>query len=229
MTADLPPVVPDPNPEFSEWVASLPATHWAKLDLSACRFGWEAALARRGLEAGEDEAAQADSGAPWMTLDDIDRIQARIEAGNLDLRDVGRMLDGKYDQDLPARLIALARRGLEAGDAAPALPAREVTEAQIADSRRIAVAVLRRVYVPTGPEIAEVRDALGRLVREAWVKWALTQPDPKPSWLVPYDQLNEADKEADRQIGEAVARILSALTAATAAPEVPNAAEETKL
>ena len=50
------------------------------------------------------------------------------------------------------------------------------------------------------------RDALGRLVREAWVRWALTQPNPKPSWLVPYDQLSEPDKEADRQIGEAVAR-----------------------
>lgn len=50
------------------------------------------------------------------------------------------------------------------------------------------------------------RDTLGRFVREAWVRWALTQPSPKPSWLVPYDELDELDKEADRQIGEAVAR-----------------------
>jgi hypothetical protein len=50
------------------------------------------------------------------------------------------------------------------------------------------------------------RDQLGRFVREAWVRWARTQPDPKASWLVPYDQLSETDKEADRQIGEAVAR-----------------------
>lgn len=48
------------------------------------------------------------------------------------------------------------------------------------------------------------RDDLGRLVREAWVKWALTQDSPKPSWLVPYDELAECDKEADRQIGEAI-------------------------
>lgn len=48
------------------------------------------------------------------------------------------------------------------------------------------------------------RDALGKVVREAWVKWALTQPDPKTSWLVPYDRLSEADKEVDRQIAEAV-------------------------
>jgi hypothetical protein len=50
------------------------------------------------------------------------------------------------------------------------------------------------------------RDTIGRFVREAWVRWAETQPNPKPSWLVPYDELSEADKEADRQIGEAVAR-----------------------
>jgi hypothetical protein len=50
------------------------------------------------------------------------------------------------------------------------------------------------------------RDELGRLVREAWIKWATAQPNPKPSWLVPYEQLSDADKEADRQIGEAVAR-----------------------
>ncbi len=50
------------------------------------------------------------------------------------------------------------------------------------------------------------RDDLGRMVREAWVRWAQTQPNPKPTWLVPYEELAEPDKEADRQIGEAVAR-----------------------
>lgn len=50
------------------------------------------------------------------------------------------------------------------------------------------------------------RETLGRFVRGAWVRWAETQPNPKPSWTVPYDDLSEPDKEADRQIGEAVAR-----------------------
>lgn len=50
------------------------------------------------------------------------------------------------------------------------------------------------------------RDELGRMVREAWVRWAQTQPMPKASWLIPYNELTEADKEADRQIGEAIAR-----------------------
>lgn len=46
------------------------------------------------------------------------------------------------------------------------------------------------------------RDRLGRLVRELWISWAEMQPNPKPSWLVPYDDLGECDKEADRVIGE---------------------------
>ena len=46
------------------------------------------------------------------------------------------------------------------------------------------------------------RDRLGQMVRHAWVEWAKTQDAAKPSWLLPYDELSEADKEADRQIGE---------------------------
>jgi hypothetical protein len=47
-------------------------------------------------------------------------------------------------------------------------------------------------------------DALGRRVREVWIMWAETQPDPKASWLVPYDGLPESDREADRRIGVAL-------------------------
>jgi hypothetical protein len=46
------------------------------------------------------------------------------------------------------------------------------------------------------------RDWLGRMVRHAWVEWAKTQDAPKAHWLLPYDELSEPDKEADRQIGE---------------------------
>src|SRR6185312_11439035 len=52
--------------------------------------------------------------------------------------------------------------------------------------------------------LSTTRDTLGRKVREVWVAWARTQPQPKPSWLVPYDELSEPDKEADRRIGEAI-------------------------
>jgi hypothetical protein len=50
------------------------------------------------------------------------------------------------------------------------------------------------------------RETLGHLVRDAWVRWAQTQPNPKPSWLAPYEELSEPDKEADRQIGEAICK-----------------------
>ena len=50
-------------------------------------------------------------------------------------------------------------------------------------------------------DIDQERERLGRLVRELWIDWAKKQPAPKPSWLVPFDELSEPDKEADRVIG----------------------------
>jgi hypothetical protein len=46
------------------------------------------------------------------------------------------------------------------------------------------------------------REQLGEQVRDRWITWARIQPDPKPSHLVPYDQLSPADQEADMSIGE---------------------------
>jgi hypothetical protein len=50
----------------------------------------------------------------------------------------------------------------------------------------------------------DLRERLGKRVREVWVEWAKRQNNPKPSWLVPYEQLSEQDKEADRCIGAAI-------------------------
>lgn len=49
------------------------------------------------------------------------------------------------------------------------------------------------------------REALGQIVREIWIQWAKEQPEPKASWLVPWEGLSEPDKEVDRRIGEQVA------------------------
>jgi 3-hydroxyacyl-CoA dehydrogenase len=49
------------------------------------------------------------------------------------------------------------------------------------------------------------REALGIRVRQVWIEWAKTQPDPKPSWLLPWEEMLEADKEVDRMIGETIA------------------------
>jgi hypothetical protein len=46
------------------------------------------------------------------------------------------------------------------------------------------------------------REILGQEVRAEWITWAREQPSPKPSWLVPWDELSEPDKEVDRRIGE---------------------------
>jgi hypothetical protein len=47
-------------------------------------------------------------------------------------------------------------------------------------------------------------DDLGKIVRNAWIEWAKEQPNPKPSWLVPYEELSQPDKDADIRIGKAV-------------------------
>ena len=51
---------------------------------------------------------------------------------------------------------------------------------------------------------ADMPETLGRAVREVWVKWALEQPYPKSSWLTPWEELREQDKEVDRRIGVAL-------------------------
>lgn len=46
------------------------------------------------------------------------------------------------------------------------------------------------------------REYLGKIVREEWIKWAKEQPLVKPSWLAPWEELAEPDREVDRRIGE---------------------------
>lgn len=46
------------------------------------------------------------------------------------------------------------------------------------------------------------RDWLGREVRRVWIEWAREQTNPKPSWLMPWEELVETDREVDRRIGE---------------------------
>ncbi len=47
------------------------------------------------------------------------------------------------------------------------------------------------------------RESGGKLVRETWIAWSKEQPNPKPSWLVSWEELSEPDKEVDRRIWEA--------------------------
>lgn len=56
------------------------------------------------------------------------------------------------------------------------------------------------------------REDLGRIVRETWVKWASEQPDPKPSWLTEWEDLDDGQREVDMRIGEAVAAAACAVS-----------------
>lgn len=51
------------------------------------------------------------------------------------------------------------------------------------------------------------REKLGMKVRAVWIDWAREQPEPKASWLMPWEELSEPDREVDRRIGEALFRM----------------------
>lgn len=55
------------------------------------------------------------------------------------------------------------------------------------------------------PVTESLREQRGRRVREVWVRWAAEQPDPKSSWLTPWEDLDEGQREVDMRIGEALA------------------------
>lgn len=46
-----------------------------------------------------------------------------------------------------------------------------------------------------------LRERVGRVVRQTWVSWAMEQVNPKPSWLVGFDQLDSGQQEVDMRIG----------------------------
>jgi hypothetical protein len=52
------------------------------------------------------------------------------------------------------------------------------------------------------------REALGRRVREVWVACAPEGPDLKPSHLVPWDELDDWNREVDMRIGDALWNML---------------------
>jgi hypothetical protein len=56
----------------------------------------------------------------------------------------------------------------------------------------------------TDLQIEEPRELVGRMVRQIWVRWAREQDDPKPSWLLPWAELDDGQREVDMRIGEAL-------------------------
>lgn len=55
------------------------------------------------------------------------------------------------------------------------------------------------------------RESLGRRVRGTWLAWAREQSDPKPSWLLGWDEIDAGQREVDMRIGEDVAGLAMGL------------------
>ncbi|UKD55127.1 DUF2283 domain-containing protein [Amycolatopsis sp. FU40] len=70
--------------------------------------------------------------------------------------------------------------------------------------RALAVPVTDREE-PAQPR--QSRELLGRWVRQIWTQWANEQTAPKPSWLVPWERLDDGQREVDMRIGEALYEI----------------------
>lgn len=64
--------------------------------------------------------------------------------------------------------------------------------------------------VPDRPidHAAQLRERLGRVVRDTWVAWAREQANPKPHHLDSWEQLPEEIREVDRRIGQAVMDVI---------------------
>jgi hypothetical protein len=57
---------------------------------------------------------------------------------------------------------------------------------------------------PSHGDPDEPRELVGRYVREIWIHWAREQSNPKPSWLLSWEALDDGDREVDMRIGEAL-------------------------
>ncbi|MEV0826414.1 hypothetical protein [Nonomuraea rubra] len=56
-----------------------------------------------------------------------------------------------------------------------------------------------------------------------WVEWAREQSDPKPSWLLPWEELDDGQREVDMRIGEALFHANRALAIAHTPAPLENA------
>lgn len=56
-------------------------------------------------------------------------------------------------------------------------------------------------------EILRDNEFLGKVVRDVWMDFAREQENPKASWLVPWEDLDEPMKDVDRRIGVTLVRL----------------------
>jgi hypothetical protein len=143
-----------------------------------------------------DRPGQHPPSDPRLSEDDAVRIINRA-VRQRDTEDDGPVFE------MTVRAVLRAARGGSPPDTM------QMADDVLTDKRKIEDVLGELASGSPDPQEPSDPDHWGRIVREAWVSWARTQPSPKASWLVPYDQLSESDKEADRQIGLAVLRAAS--------------------
>ncbi len=63
---------------------------------------------------------------------------------------------------------------------------------------------IREAILAVAKPPEDPRERLGRAVRGEWVRWAVEQKSPKPSWVIPWEILSEEQQEVDCRIAQAV-------------------------
>jgi len=126
---------------------------------------------------------------------------ASLRAG---LANAARIIDAG-EKDHRATRVALA---IEVGRSEFfAQTIRAASEDSVGIALKVLEAALSAVPTRRSNPAAFDREALGRLVREIWIEWAKEQTHPKPSWLLSWEEIGEADREVDRRIGERLAML----------------------
>lgn len=122
---------------------------------------------------------------------------------NVDVAAQLREAAGELDPKLQWTLARLCERAQDAGYHAGYV--RGTTDGR--HSQRVEHRMAEKAREVQHRESIPDRETLGRRVREVWTAWAEEQPHPKLSWLRPWEELSEGDKEVDRRIGEQLAEI----------------------
>jgi hypothetical protein len=87
-----------------------------------------------------------------------------------------------------------------ASQSGPAVPVSSPPIEDIGEAAETAAEALS--IRPVGPRPS--REELGHRIREVWVRWAREQADPKSSWLLPWEDLDDGQREVDMRMGEAL-------------------------
>lgn len=165
----------------------------------------------------------------WERMTDEDKIASRLAPVELleDAETDRGMLESEVVEDLRRRLDGARKAFFVACEETAAVvnerdaATRERDSARIErDNARVVRNGWRKRAEQAEKGLAEFRaplpehkpNFLGKIVRDVWVQWAAEQDSPKPSWLVPWEDLKEFDREADRRIGVRVAEVATAWT-----------------